>query len=218
MLFFAALFGALLALLLLPGARPETVRRWRMPPALAGIIEAPRRLVTGLLCAAAVLWAGFGLHVYFNQISPHWSEGYLVKLYYDLRRGPEERLIAYSLNWHGENCYTANRAKILMGDHGFKRYLDDFPEWLKRHEGRDYYFILSKGGAGGLKSRLDSAIPNAGKTVEVVSGDMSNKYELARARLCDPATCPPRPPPRPGLPPPSATRPREATDEDKFSP
>ncbi|MBI5502446.1 MAG: glycosyltransferase family 39 protein [Deltaproteobacteria bacterium] len=219
MLFFAALFGGLLALLLLPAARPETVARWRLPPLVSGIVAAPRKLVVTLLCAGGILWAGFGLHVYFNQISPHWSEGYLVKLYYDLRRGPEERLIAYSLNWHGENCYTANRAKILMGEHGFERDLDDFPEWLKRHEGRDYYFILSKGGSNGLKSKLDSAIPNSGKTVEVVSGDISNKYELARARLCDPATCPPpRSPAKPGLPPPAAARPRTTTPEENYSP
>jgi hypothetical protein len=217
MLFFAALFGALLALLLLPGARPETVARGRLPAPLARVVEAPRRLVVALLCVAAIVWAGWGLQIYFNQISPHWSEGYVVKLFYQLRRGPDERLIAYSLNWHGENCYTANRAKILMTEHGFEKDWDDFPEWLKRHANRDYYFILGKGGAEGLKSKLNSAIPNAGKTVEVVSGNMSNKYELARARLCDPATCPPpRSPAKPGLP---AAAPFRATPpEDNYSP
>jgi 4-amino-4-deoxy-L-arabinose transferase-like glycosyltransferase len=220
MLFFAALFGGLLALLLLPGARPETLARWKLPKALERIVAAPRRLVVALLCAGAVLWAGWGLNVYFNQISPHWSEGYLVKQFYELRRGPSERLIAYSLNWHGENCYTANRAKILMTEHGFEQDWDGFPDWLKRHEGRDYYFILGKGGAEGLRSKLNSAIPGAGKTVEVVSGNMSNKYELARARLCDPANCPPEPsPPRPGLPAPAPYRPPAAEAKDNnYSP
>ena len=171
-----------------------------------------------LFCAAAVSWAGFGLHIYFNQISPHWSEGYLVKLYYELRRGPDERLIAYSLNWHGENCYTANRAKILMTEHGFDRDWTDFPEWLKRHQGREYYFILGKGGGEGLKTKLNSAIPGAGKTVEVVSGNLSNKYDLARARLCAPENCPPEPSPRKpspwALPPkPPSTVPAEPTRE-----
>jgi 4-amino-4-deoxy-L-arabinose transferase-like glycosyltransferase len=221
MLVFAGVFGALLALLLLPGMRPKVEGSGGivLPPFLRSILEAPRRLVVALLCAAAVVWAGWGLHVYFNQISPHWSEGYLVKLYYELRRGPSERMIAYSLNWHGENCYTANRGKILMTEHGFEKDWDDFPEWLKRHANRDYYFILGKGGAEGLRSKLNSAIPNAGKTVEVVSGNMSNKYELARARLCDPALCPPPPsPPRPGLPPPAAFRPTTGTKEENFSP
>lgn len=202
MMVFAGVFGALLALLLLPSARAgspwleRVAQALRLPAWARGLLEHPRRIVMALFAAAAVSWAGFGLHVYFNQISPHWSEGYLVKLYYELRRGPDERLIAYSLNWHGENCYSANRAKILMTEHGFERDWEDFPEWLKRHQGREYYFILGKGGGEGLKTKLNSAIPGAGKTVEVVSGNLSNKYDLARARLCAPEDCPPEPSPR----------------------
>ena len=223
MMVFAAVFGALLVLLLVPSVRSDSpwrarLAQSRLPAWVRGMLEHPRRIVMALFCAAAVSWAGFGLHIYFNQISPHWSEGYLVKLYYELRRGPDERLIAYSLNWHGENCYTANRAKILMTEHGFDRDWTDFPEWLKRHQGREYYFILGKGGGEGLKTKLNSAIPGAGKTVEVVSGNLSNKYDLARARLCAPENCPPEPSPRKpspwALPPkPPSTVPAEPTRE-----
>jgi 4-amino-4-deoxy-L-arabinose transferase-like glycosyltransferase len=197
MIYFAAILGGLVLLLLLPARIdvPATVAPNRpkdpVSRAIFAVIDRPRRTILALLCAVAVAFAGFSLHVYFNQISPHWSEGYIVKKYYELRAGPHERLIAYSLNWHGENSYTANRAKILMTEHGFKPEWDDFPEWIKRHQGATYYFILGKGGAGGLRSKLNSAIPRSGETVEVVCGDTSNKYELARARLCAPEDCPP---------------------------
>jgi len=107
-----------------------------------------------------------------------------------------------------------------MTEHGFQRDWDDFPEWLKRHQGRTYYFILGKGGAEGLKSKLNASIPGAGKTVEVVSGNMSNKYDLARGRLCAPEDCPPDTT-RPNLPPPEPTRPPTGpppTKEDLTAP
>ncbi len=192
---FAAVFGVLLLLLALPGIRPgpaQATPSGRLARGAMEILRTPRRLVLTMFCAGAVVFAGWGLHVYFNQISPHWSEGYLVKKYYELRAGPEERLIAYSLNWHGENSYTANRAKILMTEHGFQREWDDFPEWLKRRKGDTYYFIVGKGGAEGLKSKMNGAIPRSGETVEIVGGDISNKYDLARGRLCAPDECPPR--------------------------
>jgi 4-amino-4-deoxy-L-arabinose transferase-like glycosyltransferase len=198
---FSAVFAGLLLLFLLPVPRRPAPGAPSTPllEAASRILLAPRRFVLALFAAAATVFAGWGLHVYFNQISPHWSEGYLVKLFYEDRRGPDERLIAYSLNWHGENCYTANRAKILMTEHDFQREWDDFPEWLKRHKGRTYYFIMGKGGSSGLKSKLDASIPGAWKTVEVISDEMSNKYELARGRLCAPEQCPPEdaPPPPP---------------------
>ena len=61
-----------------------------------------------LILALACLWAVWGLDVYMVKVSPHWGQREVVQAYYQDRKGPEEPLVAYQMNWKGENFYTSN--------------------------------------------------------------------------------------------------------------
>ena len=41
-------------------------------------------------------------------VAPSWSQKGPIAAYYENRRSPEERLIAYQLYWRGETFYTSN--------------------------------------------------------------------------------------------------------------
>jgi 4-amino-4-deoxy-L-arabinose transferase-like glycosyltransferase len=62
--------------------------------------------------ALALAFAFFGVHVYFNQMSPHWSQKYMFDTYYAQKR-PGEPIGAYLMNWRGETYYSKNTVRQL---------------------------------------------------------------------------------------------------------
>ena len=61
-------------------------------------------------------------NVYLIDLSPHWGQRELIKRYYEERASDKEPLIAWQMNWKGENIYTGNRVHVYrparqQGDH-----------------------------------------------------------------------------------------------------
>ena len=65
-------------------------------------------------CAFAVVWAVWGLDVYMVKTSPHWGQHEVIEAYYQDRKGPDEPLVAYQMNWKGENFYTGNHIPAFV--------------------------------------------------------------------------------------------------------
>ncbi|MBI2893671.1 MAG: glycosyltransferase family 39 protein [Deltaproteobacteria bacterium] len=126
--------------------------------------------------ALVALAFGFSLwaqHVYMHRLTPHWSQRHLIDTYYAKRRSRDERLVAWQMNWKGENLYTGGRAVIYVS-------LDnaDFERWIGRHRGQTHYFILERGRLANLRRVLGK---DEGSSPVV--DDTCNKFVLVRARL-----------------------------------
>lgn len=87
----------------------------------------------------AIAFAAWGVNVYMVDLADHWSIRPLVERYYARRSGPEEPIVAWQMNWKGENFYTGNRV------HVFKQ-LDNRAvlEWVAKNEGTRAFFALER--------------------------------------------------------------------------
>jgi 4-amino-4-deoxy-L-arabinose transferase-like glycosyltransferase len=139
------------------------VRRWRTHVAV-------------MLLAAAAVWAAWGLDVYLVKAAPHWGQRETVLAYYRDRQGPEEPLVAYQMNWKGENFYAGNRVPAFVAS-GQK-----FKDWIEEQKKQGvttFYFTTEHGREGSLKSELG----NPADFSKLTSSDLNNKFFLGRARF-----------------------------------
>jgi 4-amino-4-deoxy-L-arabinose transferase-like glycosyltransferase len=127
------------------------------------------RAFLGLALAFAV-WC---LDVYMIDLSPHWGQRELVDRYYEARGGPDEPLIAWQMNWKGENFYTGNRVYAFVD-------LDNrrLQEWVRAHPGRRTWFLLEHSRLASLRSVLRGAL------IEPITDErLNNKFVLVRVDL-----------------------------------
>ncbi len=117
------------------------------------------------MTAAGFLFGLWLLGSYMYRLSPHWGQKELHATYYRSRKGPEERLIAWELNWRGENFYTKNRVVVHMQP----RDVDKFKAYLRRYTGETFYIILE----AGRYQKLQRTLPTerAKQTLEIVGPD-----------------------------------------------
>ncbi len=101
----------------------------------------------GVSATAMALWC---IDFYMVRVSPHWSQKQLHATYYRYRKGPRERLIAWQLNWRGENFYTKNHVVVHMEPKKTK----EFQDYLRRYEGWTFYIVLERGRYETLKRTL----------------------------------------------------------------
>jgi 4-amino-4-deoxy-L-arabinose transferase-like glycosyltransferase len=142
---------------------------------IALAIRPIRRHAVAAMCAFAVLWTLWGLDVYLTKTAPHWGQHEVIAAYYADRQSPSEELVAYQMNWKGENFYTGNHVPAFVSTGG------TFTNWLKkkREDGaKVMYFVTEHGRIGGLKSEV------AGKSYrEVTTKELCNKFVLVRVEL-----------------------------------
>jgi 4-amino-4-deoxy-L-arabinose transferase-like glycosyltransferase len=142
---------------------------------LAMAVRAFRPHAVAAMGAFALLWGLWGLDVYMTKTAPHWGQHEVIAAYYANRASPDELLVAYQMNWKGENFYTGNRVPAFVSTGS------TFTTWLKqkRDQGaKVMYFITEHGRVGGLKSEV------AAKTYrEVTDKTLCNKFVLVRAEL-----------------------------------
>jgi 4-amino-4-deoxy-L-arabinose transferase-like glycosyltransferase len=125
------------------------------------------------LLGAALTFTLFCLNVYMVDLSPHWSQAGLIRRYYQERKGPEEPLLAYQMNWKGENYYTGNRVYVFV-DLDNKKLLD----WVDKNKGKTVYLMLEHGRMDRLKRALGS------REIQTLTTQREcNKFVLVRTTL-----------------------------------
>jgi 4-amino-4-deoxy-L-arabinose transferase-like glycosyltransferase len=72
-----------------------------------------RTTAVGMLLVVALSLTTFSVNVYLPDLAEHWSTNGLIDRYYAQRRG-REPLIAFQMNWKGENFYTGNRVQVFQ--------------------------------------------------------------------------------------------------------
>ncbi|MEO6420174.1 MAG: hypothetical protein ABIP39_12235, partial [Polyangiaceae bacterium] len=123
----------------------------------------------------AVVWALWGLDVYMKETAQHWGQHELIEAYYQDRTGPEQPLVAYQMNWKGENFYTGNHVPAFVSSGA------SYTAWVKaqREKGvKVVYFVTEHSRTGGLKG--ETAAKNYR---EITTKEICNKFVLVRAEL-----------------------------------
>jgi hypothetical protein len=149
-----------------------------VPAALSLLIAVPklRTHASVALLASAVLWAAWGTDVYLFKASPHWGQRETVLAYYVDRKSPNEPLVAYQMNWKGENFYTGNRTPAFVSS-GQK-----FKDWIAEQQKKGVttiYFTTEHGRVGSLKGEIGTH-----KTFDAITTpELNNKFFIGRARF-----------------------------------
>ena len=134
-----------------------------------------RRQAVAAFCTFAFVWALWGLDIYMMRLSPHWGQHEVIEAYYKDRANPEEQLIAYQMNWKGENIYTGNRIPAFVSSG------QTFQTWLKGQKEKGakvMYFVTEHSRTGGLRSEV-----GAKSYKEITDKALCNKFVLVRAEL-----------------------------------
>jgi hypothetical protein len=141
---------------------------------LAMAIARWRKTAAVLLTSTAFLFSVWCVNVYFVNVAPHWGQRETMLAYYRHRKGPEEQLVAYQMNWKGENFYTGNRmATFVSSGKKFKSWVTE-----ERQGGKStFFFTTEHTRLKNLKKELDDPA-----NFEVLTDEtLNNKFALARA-------------------------------------
>jgi len=147
------------------------------------IVKRVRRVSITILCVAAVLFTFYLLDVYMRAVAPFWSQKEPISTYYEKRRSPEERLIAYQMYWRGETFYTKN--EIYEGPPEDRTVFDQdgadekLKTWIEHHRGHRHFFLFERG----QQSHLQSLLPPESRASFEVLDSRNNKFSLAKADL-----------------------------------
>jgi hypothetical protein len=142
-----------------------------------------RRAATFASVGLALVWAVWGLDRYLPEASPHWGQRAIFEAYYGKRAGPQEPIVAYRLNWKGENFYTGSRLP-QFGVPTPPPNSPAFPDWVKEqkaHGTKVMYFVTEQHGVAGLRKELTGIKVDAVDTV--TTHEDSNQFALVRAVL-----------------------------------
>jgi 4-amino-4-deoxy-L-arabinose transferase-like glycosyltransferase len=138
-------------------------------------VRSLRRHAVVAFCAFAVVWALWGVDVYMVKTSQHWGQHEVIEAYYKDRKGPEEQLVAYQMNWKGENFYTGNHIPAFVSSGA------TFQTWLKAQKEKGakvMYFVTEHSRTGGLRGEV-----GAKSYKELTDKTICNKFVLVRAEL-----------------------------------
>jgi hypothetical protein len=135
-----------------------------------------RGAATALFLATCVGFSVWVCNVYLPTIAPHWGQRDTLAEYYRRRRGPEEPLVSFQMNWKGENFYTGNRtAAFITTGETFKKYIAD-----QRAAGRGVlFFTLEHSRIGNLRSDLGKV----SRLDVLTDARLNNKFTLVRVEL-----------------------------------
>ena len=132
-----------------------------------------------LLLALGVWMAAWGIDVYLVRTAPHWGQRETILEYYRHRARPEEPLVAFQMNWKGENFYTGNHLPAFVSTGAtFRKWLDD----ERRTGTRVLFFTTEHSRESGLKSELGKVK----RFEKLTTKALNNKFFLARVELLPP--------------------------------
>lgn len=154
------------------------------------VIHQTRRHGARVMVAVAACFGFWALDKYMIDLSNHWSQRNLFEKYFR-ERGTRENvgsgedgrywadpMVAYQMNWKGENFYTGNHAVML--ECGLPLCRERTPDWLRRHNGQRVFFVTEHS----RSSSIISQVRTAGGTANAVTTEVdNNKFVLIEGRL-----------------------------------
>jgi hypothetical protein len=138
------------------------------------------------LGGAALLFTVFLIDDFMPKVAPFWSQKGTIAAYFQQRRSPDERLVAYHMFWRGETFYTKNA--IFEGEQEERSVFDSddlevadrgLRAWIERHRGHRQFFLFLPG----YRARLEGILPAEARPTLTVVAQPNDKFVLARADL-----------------------------------
>lgn len=132
-----------------------------------------RRVVLVAWLGLASMVTVWGLDRYFIQVAPHWGQRELFEAYYTARASADEPVVAYQMNWKGENIYTGNRVPAFVSSG------QPFTAWIKKKQEQGvhrFYFVTEHSRVSGLRAEVQ-----AKDFREVTTKALNNKFVLCEA-------------------------------------
>jgi hypothetical protein len=137
-------------------------------------IRGLRPILTSSMLGLCLAFSLFTLDIYMIDLSPHWTQENLVEQYYKQRKSPREPLVAWQMNWKGENFYTGNRVAVFVD-------LDnkELEAWIAKNPGLTAYFVLEHS----RLPRLKTVLGTKRKFEQLTTEHDNNKFLLGRVAL-----------------------------------
>jgi 4-amino-4-deoxy-L-arabinose transferase-like glycosyltransferase len=138
-------------------------------------VRAVRHHAAALFAVFAFVWALWGIDIYMVETAPHWGQRELMEAYYANRGSDNEPLVAYQMNWKGENFYTGNHIPAFVSSGA------NFTSWVKQQREKGVkvmYLVTEHSRTGGMKSEV-----GAHAYREITDKKLCNKFVLVRAEL-----------------------------------
>jgi 4-amino-4-deoxy-L-arabinose transferase-like glycosyltransferase len=132
-----------------------------------------RSYVIAALLALSLGFAAWGLDSYFMKTSPHWGQRETVLTYYDQSREFPGPLVAYQMNWKGENFYSGNHIPAFVSSG--KKFQDYVTEERKKGT-RTFYFMTEHSRTGTLQNEIGPTV----SFVKLTGPELNNKFLLVR--------------------------------------
>ncbi len=138
---------------------------------LAAIRELRPVMIRAFLGTALAL-SVWSLDFYLVDLAPHWGQREIFARYYELRE-EGEHVIAWQMNWKGENFYTGNAVYTFVD-------LDTRPltEWVSHHPGERVFVALEHSRVGSLRSTLHGA-----EVTPITTELDDNKFGIVQVQL-----------------------------------
>ena len=140
-----------------------------------GLARWRRTLITAQVCVA-VAFAGWLAQHYLVKLGPSFGQRHVIEAFYRERASAAEPLIAYQLNWKGENFYTGNRLAIFVSS---GKPLHDYIQGRRSAGDTVLHFVLETPRLARLRAELG---PVRGFTV-LTGRQQSDKICLVRVEL-----------------------------------
>ena len=140
------------------------------------IVRRFRHHVVAITMMVGYAWALWTLDIYMVKTAPHWGQREIIAAYYADRQGPEEQIVAYQMNWKGENFYASNRIPAFVSS-GKK-----FKDWIKKEQEngvKTMYFVTEHGRSQGLKNELGTVA----SFEKITDKKLNNKFAVFKVRF-----------------------------------
>jgi len=133
-----------------------------------------RRHVAVMMLVMSLVWALWGVDVYLVKASPHWGQREVLEAYYKMRGNSDEPIVAYQMNWKGENFYTGNHIPAFVSSGA------TFTNWLKAQQEKGiktFWFVTEHSRTSALRNEAGN--PKVFDTV--TDRRLNNKFCLVKA-------------------------------------
>ncbi|HSN99900.1 MAG TPA: hypothetical protein VLS89_16500, partial [Candidatus Nanopelagicales bacterium] len=135
-----------------------------------------RRATAMALAVLAAVFTAWLLDVYLVRTSPHWGQRETILAYVRADREEPGPLVAYQMNWKGENFYMGNRLPVFVSS-GKK--FQDYINEQKQKGVKTFYFATEHSRVRSLSNELGS--PRVFD--HLTTPELNNKFLVVRARF-----------------------------------
>ncbi len=137
------------------------------------VVKALRPIAARSVLGLAIFFAVWALDIYLVDLSPHWAQNHVIAQYYARRTSKDDPLVAWQMNWKGENFYTGNHVNVFVDLDNTK-----LREWMTANVGKHAFVMLEHSRLPGFRT---FAAPRV--VTEVTGPRDNNKFLMVELDL-----------------------------------